>query len=141
MQSLEFALDHAPIVPLSNQLDHYQPVTFPNIDVNRFYYLTYNPSYDYIVEIADKTASDFLGYGFARRSRHPLGPWIPLDEYAFHVSPEMMEHGYKFYEYTAPLNSNVNMAGGVCRRKRARRTRETRRKKQKRSRKLNRRQK
>ena len=138
MQSLELALEHAPIVPLSDQLDHYRSVDFTNIDSNRFYYMTYDPFNEYIVEIDNKSESDLLGFAFARRSLHPIGPWSPLDEYAFYVTPEMMEFGYKFYDYSAPLNSNVNMNGG---RKGKIRTRTRRRHKQKKTRKLKRRQK
>ena len=99
--------------------------------------MTYDPFNEYIVEIDNKYESDLLGFAFARRSLHPMGPWIPLDEYAFNLTPEIMEMDrYKFYDYSAPLNSNVNMNGG-----RRGRIRTRRRHKQKKTRKLKRRQK
>ena len=132
MQSLEFAFDHAPIVPLSDQLDHYTSVTFPNIDPDRFYYMRYTPfNEEYIVKIDDKTATDILGFVFAQRSSHPLEAWVPLNEHVFHITPEMMDFGYKFYDYTEPLNSNVNMNGGrnknTLRRRKLKKTRKLKR--------------
>jgi hypothetical protein len=101
MQSLEFALDHAPIVPLSDQLDHYTSVDFANIDDKKFYYFIYGPYDEFIVEIDDKSETLLLLSAFAHRSRQPLGAWIPIYEPpVFDVTPDMMQLGYKFYNYT-----------------------------------------
>lgn len=123
----DFAVVHLPNQPLADDLPNLHRVTFANIDIGKWYYMS-DTEVEFDSLVQGVYVDDDPNFKFVRivwsQPRDLNFPWQEnRDLFILCISDNQVDNEtFKFYVYAEPQNNNVVMNGGRIQQHKSRRT-------------------